>query len=80
MYCKDERYTKDLEWEYPYPQWYATGEELIEFDPINTNVRSDFFYKPKQVLDGATQIEKWWSTWSFQFTFKQFEVLDSNIK
>ena len=78
-YCKVERHTQKLKAEYPYLQPFVTGEQLNEFDPVNQNVRSDMFYKPKKVVDWDSQADKWWNTWIWQFTPFPFLVFWSDL-
>jgi hypothetical protein len=44
--CKIERDEIYNKFAYPYLQPWLTGTEVVSFDPVNTNVRSDQFYKP----------------------------------
>ena len=63
VYCLVE--FPKLEGSYPYVQPFEPYDEeaKYEYDLVNTNVRSDMFYKPKKVNDWERQNEKWWDTW-----------------
>ena len=70
VYCMVDSIKKNTNFSYPYKQIFFNNSKdvVVSIDFNNTNARSDMFYKPKQVYDFWTQIDKYFGAWVLYFT------------